>query len=51
VQKLTLRLKSFVNALFGGSRGLTEEMKRDLEQRGAIFGDRQDATIVFLKFY
>ena len=29
-----------VNALFGGTVGLTEDMKRDLEQRGAIFGDR-----------
>ncbi|MBU7584856.1 MAG: pentapeptide repeat-containing protein [Nostoc sp. TH1S01] len=28
------------NALFGGSIGLTENMKRDLERRGAIFGDR-----------
>ena len=33
------------NALFGGSRGLTEEMKRDLEQRGAIFGDRPPVLI------
>ena len=28
------------HALFGGSVGLSEDMKRDLEQRGAIFGDR-----------
>jgi transcriptional regulator with XRE-family HTH domain len=30
------------HALFGRSVGLTEEMKRDLEQRGAIFGDRPE---------
>ncbi|QLE42251.1 pentapeptide repeat-containing protein [Nostoc sp. C052] len=29
-----------MNALFGSSKGLTEDMKRDLEKRGAIFGDR-----------
>ncbi|WP_099065822.1 pentapeptide repeat-containing protein [Nostoc linckia] len=29
-----------INALFDGSIGLTEDMKRDLERRGAIFGDR-----------
>ena len=29
-----------LNALFGGSKGLTEATKRDLELRGAIFADR-----------
>ena len=29
-----------VNALFGGSIGFTKDTKRNLEQRGAIFGDR-----------
>ncbi|MBN3951947.1 MAG: pentapeptide repeat-containing protein [Nostoc sp. NMS7] len=29
-----------VNALFGKSLGLTENLRRDLEKRGAIFGDR-----------
>ncbi|QKQ75620.1 pentapeptide repeat-containing protein [Nostoc sp. TCL240-02] len=29
-----------VDALFGGNTGLTDYMKRDLERRGAIFGDR-----------
>ena len=29
-----------VNAFFGESRGLTEDTKRDLERRGAIFDDR-----------
>lgn len=29
-----------VNALFAGTVGLTDDMKRDLERRGAIFGDR-----------
>ncbi|MEH1822115.1 MAG: pentapeptide repeat-containing protein [Nostoc sp.] len=28
------------NASFGGNIGLTEDIKRDLERRGAIFGDR-----------
>ncbi|BAY66995.1 pentapeptide repeat protein (plasmid) [Calothrix brevissima NIES-22] len=28
------------NALFGGSIGLTKDMRHDLESRGAIFGDR-----------
>ncbi|MEH2102847.1 MAG: pentapeptide repeat-containing protein [Nostoc sp.] len=29
-----------VNAFFGESKGFTEDTKRDLESRGAIFGDR-----------
>ncbi|QKQ75599.1 pentapeptide repeat-containing protein [Nostoc sp. TCL240-02] len=29
-----------MDALFDGSIGLTEDMKRDLERRGAVFGDR-----------
>ncbi|QLE53798.1 pentapeptide repeat-containing protein (plasmid) [Nostoc sp. C057] len=29
-----------VKALFGGTVGLTDDMKHDLERRGAIFGDR-----------
>ncbi|AUB41700.1 putative protein YjbI, containings pentapeptide repeats [Nostoc flagelliforme CCNUN1] len=33
------------NALFGGSLGLTEDMKRDLESRGAIFGDRPPVPV------
>ncbi|MCC5604639.1 pentapeptide repeat-containing protein [Nostoc favosum] len=33
------------NALFGGSLGLTENMKRDLERRGAIFGDRPPVPV------
>ncbi len=34
-----------VNALFGRSVGLTEDMKRHLEQRGAIFGDRPPVLV------
>ncbi|MBP5974767.1 pentapeptide repeat-containing protein [Brasilonema sp. CT11] len=34
-----------VNALFGGSKGLTEDTKQDLKQRGAIFDDKQRKTI------
>ncbi|QDL14559.1 pentapeptide repeat-containing protein [Brasilonema octagenarum UFV-E1] len=34
-----------MNALFGRSKGLTEDTKRDLKQRGAIFGDEQRKTI------
>jgi hypothetical protein len=30
-----------IHALFRGSVGLAEDMKRDLEQRGAIFGDHR----------
>ncbi|MEH1788401.1 MAG: pentapeptide repeat-containing protein [Nostoc sp.] len=30
----------FANALFVDSKGLTEDVKRDLERRGAIFSDR-----------
>jgi uncharacterized protein YjbI with pentapeptide repeats len=34
-----------VNALFGGNEGLTEDMKRDLKQRGAIFGDYRSPVL------
>lgn len=34
-----------VNALFGETVGLTDDMKRDLERRGAIFGDRPPVPI------
>ncbi|MBH8564441.1 pentapeptide repeat-containing protein [Nostoc sp. CENA67] len=33
------------NALFGGSIGLTKDMRRDLESRGAIFGDRPPVPV------
>jgi hypothetical protein len=33
------------NALFAESIGLTEYMKRQLEQRGAIFGDRPPVLV------
>ncbi len=37
-----------VNAFFGEGKGLTEDMKHDLEQRGAIFGDRPTSHLMQL---
>jgi Pentapeptide repeats (8 copies) len=33
-------------ALFGNSTGISEEMRRDLESRGAIFGDRPPFSLI-----
>ncbi|MBW4627680.1 MAG: pentapeptide repeat-containing protein [Brasilonema octagenarum HA4186-MV1] len=34
-----------VDAFFGGTKSLTEDNKRDLKQRGAIFGDEQRENV------